>query len=60
MRQKMKFNVPVNNTDKMILLILAVLFLLGIRIVIGFFRKPVKRSDKEGKSESSGDAPLSK
>lgn len=56
----MKFNVPVNNTDKMILLILAVLFLLGIRIVIGFFRKPEKRSDKEEKSESSGDAPLSK
>ncbi len=48
----MKFNVPVNHTDMVVLLILALLFLLGIRAVIGFFKPARKvedtRRDGEG------------
>ncbi len=33
-------NVTVNNTDIIVLLILGILFLLGVRVVISFFRKP--------------------
>ncbi len=48
----MKFNVPVNQTDLVVLLVLAVLFLLGIRAVVGFFKPSRKvedtRRDGEG------------
>lgn len=41
----MSVNIPVNRTDAIILVILAVLFILGIRIVFGFFKKPEKSPD---------------
>ena len=48
----MKVNVPINQTDVVILLVLAVIFVLSIRAVIGFFkpaRKPEDtRRDAEG------------
>ncbi|ETP73565.1 copper chaperone [Lachnospiraceae bacterium JC7] len=35
------FSVPVNSADIIILLIIGVMFLLGIRVVMSFFKRPV-------------------
>lgn len=34
----MKIDVPVNSNDIVILVVLGVLFVIGVRIVIGFFK----------------------
>ena len=55
----MKVNIPVNSTDAVILIILAVLFAGGVRIVIGFFKKPQKKASadrKRNESKSAGAA----
>ncbi len=50
----MKINVPVNQTDMIILVILAILFAVGIRIVIGFFRNPVHKDTQDRSEEKDG------
>lgn len=50
----MKINVPVNQTDMVILVILAILFAVGIRIVIGFFRNPVHKDTQDRSEEKDG------
>lgn len=49
----MKINVPVNSADAVVLVVLAVLFVVGIRIVIGFFRMP-KHKDTVDRNEEKG------
>ncbi len=48
----MKVNVPINSTDVVVLLVLAVMFILGIRIVIGFFKPARKPEDTRRDAES--------
>ena len=48
----MKINVPVNQTDVIILIVLAVLFVVGIRIVIGFFKAPAHRDTQDRQEEA--------
>lgn len=36
----MNFNIPINHSDIIVLCVLAVLFLLGIHVVLSFFRSP--------------------
>lgn len=50
----MKINVPVNHTDMIILVILAILFAAGIRIVIGFFRSPAHKDTQDRSEEKDG------
>lgn len=50
----MKINVPVNHTDVIILVILAILFAAGIRIVIGFFRSPAHKDTQDRSEEKDG------
>ncbi len=47
----MKVNVPINQTDIMILIVLAILFAFGIRIVIGFFKTPAHRDTQDRQDE---------
>lgn len=52
----MRIDVPINSADVVVLVVLAVLFVAGIRIVIGFFRTPkhkdtVDRTDEENRKE---------
>ena len=35
----MKFDIPINRTDTIVLIILFVIFILGLRILVSFFRK---------------------
>ncbi len=49
----MKINVPINQTDIIILIILAILFVIGIRIVIGFFKKPEHRDIQDRQEEAA-------
>lgn len=49
----MKINVPINQTDIIILVILAIMFVIGIRIVIGFFKKPEHRDTKDRQEEAA-------
>lgn len=44
-------NVPINQTDIIILIILAILFVFGIRIVIGFFKTPAHRDTQDRQDE---------
>lgn len=56
---RVKVNIPVNSTDAVILIILAVLFAGGVRIVIGFFKKSQKKASadrKRNESKSAGAA----
>ena len=39
----MKFNVPVNTTDIVVLIIIALVFVAGVRVLISFFRDPKKK-----------------
>jgi copper chaperone CopZ len=52
----MHFNIPINHSDIIVLCALAVLFLLGIRVVISFFRspKPVKAFSGENRILKNG------
>ena len=50
----MKINVPVNHTDVIILVILAILFAAGIRIVIGFLRSPAHKDTQDRSGEKDG------
>ncbi len=43
----MTVDVPVNSTDMVVLVILALMFLGGIRVVVGFFKKPVAPKDPQ-------------
>lgn len=52
-RPTMKINVPINQTDIIILIILAILFVIGIRIVIGFFKKPEHRDTQDRQEEAA-------
>ncbi len=54
----MQINVPINQTDIIILIILAILFVLGIRIVIGFFRKPAHRDTQDRQDEQQEERQL--
>lgn len=47
----MKINVPVNQTDLIILIVLAILFVVGIRVVIGFFKTPEHRDTQDRQEE---------
>ncbi len=49
----MKINVPINQTDIIILVILAIMFIIGIRIVIGFFKKPDHRDTQDRQDEAT-------
>ncbi len=49
----MKINVPINQTDIIILVILAIMFVIGIRIVIGFFKKPEHRDTQDRQDEAA-------
>ncbi len=49
----MKIDVPVNSADAVILVVLAVLFVVGIRIVIGFFKTP-QHKDTVDRMEEDG------
>ena len=40
----MKFNVPVNATDIVVLIIIALVFVVGVRVLISFFRDPKKKA----------------
>lgn len=51
----MKINVPINQADIIILVILAIMFIIGIRIVIGFFKKPVHRDTQDRQDEAAED-----
>ena len=50
----MKINVPVNHTDVIILMILAILFAVGIRVVIGFFRSPAHKDTQDRMEDKDG------
>jgi copper chaperone CopZ len=41
----MTSNITVNQTDTIVLFILGILFIIGVRIVISFFKKPVVPKD---------------
>lgn len=41
----MSADVPVNQTDMIVLLILGILFIIGVRILISFFKKPEAPKD---------------
>jgi len=46
----MRFDVPINTTDIIVLIILAIFMIIGVRIVIGFFKEPKstkKKADEE-------------
>ncbi len=47
----MKINVPINQADIIILIVLAILFVFGIRIVIGFFKTPAHRDTQDRQDE---------
>lgn len=36
----MKINIPFNQTDAVVLFFLLILFIIGVRVVIGFFKTP--------------------
>ncbi|MGI6107739.1 MAG: heavy-metal-associated domain-containing protein [Lachnospiraceae bacterium] len=52
----MTVNVPINKTDVVVLAVLAILFVFGVRIVVGFFRKPKPKSGKSVRSAVQGNA----
>ncbi len=45
----MKFNIPINTTDAVVLAVLLIFFVLGVRAVISFFRTPKASGDKAKK-----------
>ena len=47
----MKFNVPINQADAIVLIILAILMVAGVRIVIGFFKTPKHRDTQDRMDE---------
>ena len=54
----MNVNVPVNGTDKIILILLAVLAVAAIRIVISFFRPDKPKADPKPRRRSAKTAGL--
>ncbi len=55
----MKFNIPLNTTDIIVLLILLVVFAFGVKILISFFKTPVapkKKTLVEGQEEKAEEA----
>lgn len=48
----MKFNVPINRADAIVLIILAILMVVGVRIVIGFFKTPKHRDTQDRADEA--------
>ena len=43
----MSGSVPVNQTDMIVLFILGIMFIIGVRIVISFFKKPAAPKDTQ-------------
>ncbi len=57
----MKFNVPINQADAVVLVILAIMMVIGVRIVIGFFKTPKHRDtqDRVDEEKERRDGPKS-
>ena len=55
----MKINIPFNQTDAVVLFFLLILFIIGVRVVIGFFKTPDShkkhRQSTETKNETDAD-----
>lgn len=47
-------NVPINQTDVVVLTVLGVMFLLGVRVLVSFFRDPAKKRQLPAENEGNG------